>query len=358
MKRTKGVSQSRLARLLLLTLLMGLVPLSPAVVFGRKPPPWLPEPVRNWSFDVLLVLSPPAKKVSSILSGSPADDRLYLDRFGEQVSLKKDGSTLVGTLFRPEEAGEFPGIVLVHGSTAEGRKLGLYRLLGHELAGRGYVVLSIDLRGYGDSDDPPRVDDASALDYPSDIVGAVDYLSAVASVDPGRIYVIGHSLGAAPTIAAGIRDDHVLAIIAIGPPRHVEERYLTSDSPEFLYFYRRTMRYTGLSQSIPFDVFQRYLQEKQLSSYTDTFSEPGHKPIFLIDGSLESDEDRRYLQQFYQGLTEPKEYLTLESADHYANVANFGPIIFFDRKTADQLVDAIDLWLDGIGTTGSVDTSS
>ena len=198
MRRTKGVLQSRLLKLSLLTLLMALMSISPAVVFGRSPPSWLPEPVRNWSFDVLLVLSPPVKKLSSILSGSPADDRLYLDTFGERVRFKNDGLTLVGTLYQPEAAGEFPGIVLVHGSTAEGRKLGLYRLLGKELAGRGYVVLSIDLRGYGDSDDPSRVDISSALDYTSDIIGAVDYLSALESVDPGRMYVIGHSLGAAP----------------------------------------------------------------------------------------------------------------------------------------------------------------
>jgi acetyl esterase/lipase len=130
----------------------------PAVVFGRTPPSWVPEPLRNWAFDVRLTVAPPIKKISSVAQGSVQDINAYVDNYGRNVKIQSQGLTITGTLYEPDAAGERPAILLLHGSTPEGRKLGLYRVLGKGLADRGYVVFTIDRRGYGDSDDPPLVD--------------------------------------------------------------------------------------------------------------------------------------------------------------------------------------------------------
>jgi hypothetical protein len=64
-----------------------------------------------------------------------------------------------------------------------------------------------------------------------------------------------------------------------------------------------------------------------------------------VDGGSESEEDRQYLREYYQSISEPKGYITLSDADHYANVANFGALVIFDELAVDELVDSLDSWL-------------
>lgn len=319
----------------------------PAAAFGHTPPAWAPAPLQNYAFDVELALAPSAKKVSSILAGSLQDERAYVDGYGERVVFQEGGLDVVGSLYRPEGGGASPGVILLHGSTPEGRKLGLYRVLGHELASRGYTVLSLDQRGYGESADPPDLNDIAAYDTTGDIRAGVDYLSAVPGMDVSRLYIIGHSGGADPAIAVGIEDPRLLKIVAIGPPRRVDERFGSIGGPEFAYFQRRSMRYMRLREPIPAVVFQELSQSNNIEKYKDYFSSPEHKPLLLVDGSLESEADRLYLQEYYDSISEPKAYVTLADADHYANTANFGPVVILDERAAAELADALDSWLFG-----------
>ena len=319
----------------------------PAAAFGHTPPAWAPVPLQDYAFDVELALAPSAKKVESILAGSLRDEQVYVDSYGERVAFQNEGLEVVGTLYRPLGSGLSPGVILLHGSTPEGRKLGLYRVLGHELASRGYTVLSLDQRGYGESADPPDLEKVEAYDTTDDIQAGVDYLSTVPGVDPNRLYIIGHSGGADPAIIAGIEDSRLLKIVAIGPPRRVEERLGTEGSSEFAYFQRRAMRYMRLSQPIPAQVFQAISQTNNIEKYRDYFASPGHKPLLLVDGSLESEQDQAYLEAYYESISQPKAYVTLAGADHYANIANFGPVVIMDERAVEELVDALDSWLSG-----------
>lgn len=334
-----------IARAVTLIALVAGLALAPAAVIGPAPPEWAPLPLQEWAFDVRLAAGTPAKSVSSLAHGSIWDKQLYLDKQGQTVSFQSQGLRLAGTLYRPATAGPHPGILLLHGSSPQGRKLGLYRLLGNELARRGYVVLAIDQRGYGQSDDPPDVASAAAFDYVADARHAVDYLSTVEGVDPARLYLIGHSFGGDVALAAGIEDPRLLKIVAIGPARRFKERGGTPNAPELAYFRRREMRYMKLSQPIPAEVFLQTRAVLPIENHVAYFARQGHKPILLIDGMLESAEDRQFLQEIYAMMVAPKDYLSLPGADHYANVANIGSIVIFDRPVANQLVQAIDGWL-------------
>jgi pimeloyl-ACP methyl ester carboxylesterase len=322
-----------------------LLALSPAFIFGTNPPDWLPLSIKIWSFDMRLAIAPSIKKISSISQGSILDRRIYLDTYGEIVIFDNDDLTLVSTIYKPEAPKKSPGIVLLHGSTPEGRKLGLYRLLGRELSDRGYVVLSMDLRGYGESDDPPDTDQITNFDQVEDVVKAIDYLGSTEFVDDTRIFIIGHSAGAVPAISAGVADDRIQKIIAFGPPRRVKERSWDENSPEFHYFQRRTMRYMRLKEPIPEFIFLKITQDNHIENYIDYFTGPNHKPLMLIDGQLESEDDKIYLQQLFSAFSEPKEYLSLMGGDHYVNVANIGPVVVFDQRLLSELVNEIDRWL-------------
>ena len=109
---------------------------------------------------------------------------------------------LPGTLAMPEGEGPFPAVVLVHGSGPNDRDGTIgpnhpLRDIAHGLAARGIATLRYDKRtkvhpvaaafdpGFG-------VDEEST----NDTVAAVAALRATPDIDPDRVFVFGHSLGA------------------------------------------------------------------------------------------------------------------------------------------------------------------
>jgi pimeloyl-ACP methyl ester carboxylesterase len=252
---------------------------------------------------------------------------------------------LVATLHVPDRRTPVPGILLLHGSTPVGRKLGLYRVLADELCARGYAVLVPDQRGYGESTDPPRLDRAAAFDYVGDARRALDYLAGVDGVDASRLHVIGHSFGADVALSVGLAEPRVLKIVAFAPARGLIERAGTANAPQTGYYVRREMRYMELPSSIAREVFFAYRLPLLLDAHLDALSRPGHKPLLLIEGDREPSEQRDCLARLYERIAEPKAHVTLHRADHYANVADLGPFTVYSRRTMNELMDAIDGFL-------------
>ena len=81
------------------------------------------------------------------------------------------------------------------------------------LAGRGYGVLLYDARGHGDS--AGRGMDLGWYGE-QDAAGAVDFLDDQPDVSPGRIGLVGLSMGGEQAIGAAGVDDRVAAVVAEG----------------------------------------------------------------------------------------------------------------------------------------------
>ena len=117
-----------------------------------------------------------------------------------------DGSSIHSTLQRPTYATDtnpLPGVVVIHGSLQNKEWLMAF---GIELARRGFVVLTIDANGHGNSD-PGSGSGTAALDY----ITSLDY------VDDTQIGLIGHSMGGG--IAWEALDEssvHVRALVLVG----------------------------------------------------------------------------------------------------------------------------------------------
>ena len=81
------------------------------------------------------------------------------------------------------------------------------------LAGHGYGVLLPDARGHGRSG-------GRAMDFgwygDRDVEAAVTYLSGMHGVDPGRIGVVGLSMGGEEAIGAAAADPRIRAVVAEG----------------------------------------------------------------------------------------------------------------------------------------------
>ena len=141
---------------------------------------------------------------------APAPAAAYIDpsKFRAlEVSVGTAPFVLGATLTFPLGPGPFPGVVLIHGSGPNDRDETIggskpFKDLAEGLASRGVAVLRYDKRTftYGAKlGSDLSVDDEVIVDA----IAAVKMLGATHGVDPARVFVVGHSMGAqlAPEIA-------------------------------------------------------------------------------------------------------------------------------------------------------------
>lgn len=171
----------------------------------------------------------------------------YADRdvfFEEEVLFSRPEWVITGTLTRPTDAaGPLPGVVLVAGSGDRDGTLGpnhMLRDLAWGLAARGFVVLRYDTRPYLYESAWERLDRRTIDDaITEDARAAVALLQETADVDPARVFLVGHGLGAmlAPRIAAQAPGAAGVALLAAAARPYgvilAEQAAYLSGLPEF-----------------------------------------------------------------------------------------------------------------------------
>ncbi|MBV1914421.1 MAG: lysophospholipase [Pseudomonadales bacterium] len=118
-------------------------------------------------------------------------------------------------------------LILVHGHGGQRTMEVLGGMqLAKKLLNADYAVLSVDLRGHGESDDAPdgKLEPAELV---LDVMGAIDWVKQ--KYPDLSVGVIGASLGGATVVMAGVQDERIEAVLAVAPalePRASIERYL------------------------------------------------------------------------------------------------------------------------------------
>lgn len=131
------------------------------------------------------------------------------------VQFQNNDIKMAGILFFPEgfsEAGKYASIVVVHpGGGVKEQTASLYA---RALAGQGFVTFAFDASHQGASGGMPRF-----LDDPmrrvGDIYSAVDYMTTLAYLDPGRIGAMGICAGSGATVKAASTDRRIKAIATV-----------------------------------------------------------------------------------------------------------------------------------------------
>lgn len=184
---------------------------------------------------------PPASPSGSSSTPSPA---AYVDpaAFSESgVTVGSAPWTLPGTLSMPKGTGPFPAVVLVAGSGPADRDETIgpnkpLRDLAWGLASKGIAVLRYDKRTlvYGSQLKGSAI--TVKQETTDDAVAAIGLLRSTPGVDPSRVFLVGHSLGAylAPRIAARVPGE-LRGIAMLEAPSTpladlilMQERYLAS----------------------------------------------------------------------------------------------------------------------------------
>jgi pimeloyl-ACP methyl ester carboxylesterase len=260
--------------------------------------------------------------------------------------LRPDGIRLAGSIDRPPLASPagHPAILLLHGNTPAGRKLGVYRVLSRGLADHGFVVLSVDFAGYGESEDAFRLESREALNPNLDARAALQVLMAI---DGGNepLYVVCHSMGCNAGFSVGLVEPAVRAIVAIGPSRRVLERLEDdADNERFWQWALRTRRRLYDRDFPAWYTREAWMEDRRarnLERHLEILSRNPHKPVLLMDGEVESEADRAYLRGYFDLMIEPKAYVTVPRSNLYANTVSGMGLAFYDREVIDRTIDEI-----------------
>lgn len=143
----------------------------------------------------------------------------------QRVSFRGQGVRIVGKVTSPATPGRHPALAIVHGSEPGDRDG--YDLMVNFYSALGFVVLSYDKRGVGDSTGfyAERATAANLDNLAGDAAGALRVLSARRDVDPARLGLAGGSQAGWIIPRAAARSPLVrFAVITSGPAVSVGEQ--------------------------------------------------------------------------------------------------------------------------------------
>ena len=130
-----------------------------------------------------------------------------------------------GTLIAYERSGHGPGLVLVHGTSADHTRWA--PVLGQ--LQEKYTVYAVDRRGRGESGD----------NLPYSIEREYDDIAALVEAIPEPVYLLGHSYGGLCSLEATLRTNHIKRLILYEPP--VSVRSGVEYSPQVVPFIQQKM---------------------------------------------------------------------------------------------------------------------
>ena len=132
------------------------------------------------------------------------------------ISIKaEDGKHLAAHLYLPvtKNNSKLPGVVLL-GPFLETRLT--YDRVDSALAHSGMLVLSVDVRGSGESEGSGGDFDPSFVrDLPRDAKAALDYLASLPQVDSKRLAVLGTGITARAAVLGAGTDKNVRAVVLV-----------------------------------------------------------------------------------------------------------------------------------------------
>ena len=199
----------------------------------------------TWQFesmtiDFKLVLNPSGQIAGMFFVPAQSKSAAYVapsyvkpDSYKEQEITVGSGQwALPGTLTLPTGNGPFPAVVLVHGSGPNDRDETIgpnkpFRDLAWGLASKRIAVLRYEKRTKEHAVKFTK-ELVTALTVKEetidDALSAVTFLRQTKSIDPARIYVLGHSLGGMLLPRIGLADPQITGLIIMaGPTRTLED---------------------------------------------------------------------------------------------------------------------------------------
>src|SRR5215211_7666243 len=137
-----------------------------------------------------------------------------VDVLRNQVFVERDSGPLAADVYRPQGAGPFPGMLVVHGGAWRMGARADFAVIAHRLAERGYTAVAVDYRLAPTYKFPAQIYDCQA---------AVRWMRSHATelkIDPARIGGFGYSAGG-----------HLVALLGTLNDKELREPGLPANAP-------------------------------------------------------------------------------------------------------------------------------
>ena len=187
-----------------------------------------------------------------------------------RVTFRCDELSLEGVLTIPEGTGPFPAVIVCHPHPLYGGSMdnNVVYSVSEALTQASLISLKFNFRGVGRSQGAF----SQGIGEQEDVNAAISFVTTMSEVDSKSIGLVGYSAGAGFSIPVGFKDARIKALAAISPP---------------------------------------------LSMFDFEFLKGCLKPKLLISGSRDDFTPPSQFIEFCQNLPEPKEYESIEGADHF-----------------------------------------
>ena len=114
----------------------------------------------------------------------------------------------------PDSVGKAPAVALMHGWGGNAGHMLPFASLFHSA---GYAVLLLDARNHGSSD----ADGFSSMPrFAEDLEHGLDWLARQPGIDPGRLVLLGHSVGAGAALLVASRRHDLAAVVSVAAFAH------------------------------------------------------------------------------------------------------------------------------------------
>jgi dienelactone hydrolase len=153
----------------------------------------------------------PLEEPQPEITSTPAEEVVGDAIFGVQEEIEAaDGLQLIGTFYAPVDfEPPWPGVILLHMLWSDRTAWDEYAL---QLAGSGYAVFALDMRGHGETGG--EIDwDLAALDLQQ----VWDNLAERPDIDPARMGIIGASIGANMALVGGANEPDARTVVLLSP---------------------------------------------------------------------------------------------------------------------------------------------
>ncbi len=140
---------------------------------------------------------------------SMEEDEVSITAIREEIEAS-DGLILIGTYYTPANSeSPWPGVILLHMLWSDRSAWDEYA---YELAGNGFAVFAMDMRGHGETGGEVNWDLAE-----EDIQLIWDNLSEREEIDPARMGIVGASIGANMALVSGANEPEVRTVVLLSP---------------------------------------------------------------------------------------------------------------------------------------------
>jgi uncharacterized protein len=236
------------------------------------------------------------------------------------VAFGSDGHRLLGVQYLAAGEEPKPAVLLLHGCPGLEQNLDLAA----DLRDRGWHSLVFHYRGCWGS--AGRYD---LRTIPRDVTAAVDYLAADPRVDPGRIAVVGHSLGGWAALVTAAAEPRLRAVAVYGAAARLGGT-LALDPAQVEHEFTRFLAASPQEFAVQRDEAARMADPLESAAAIEP------RPLLVVHGTADRWVPVAHARELAARAGPSCRYVEVDGADHA-----------FSRHRA-QLRDLIAGWLAGI----------